>query len=325
MSKNITDPSLKKLFELVPGAQHARTLESVTGFIDQGGSVFDMLKLGHRGVVETFGLDSADAQVLLDRATSLAVYSAREFREQRLVRSGPPNPLHRTGITAQTNTPSFEDLFKPDWEGASPSQSPDSSISPAAYFLRLVLLARALETRAGDNLELIAFEKRRPDLTQLIIDATSMYQIMPTVTLVNEILESIIETHINTPESGTRSEAKPDLIVDDKMLETRFPHRSMPFEWYAQQYKLVLGKNKLSLGEVVRSIDRSAPYFKQPGARGDRSDIALHQSCNIGPQQQHLLTENFVIESGAVKFYEDNFGSTSTNLEDSVHFCAQTS
>ena len=331
MSKDITDPSLKQLFELVPGTSDAKTLDSYAGFIEEGGSVFDMLKLGRQGVIDTFGLDNHSAQVLLEKATSLAVYTAREFREQRLVRSGPPNPLHRTGIRARVESPTFDCLFHPDWEGASPSQSPDSRISPAAYFLRLVVLARDLEERSMGSAGLITFETRRPDLTQLIIDATSMYQIMPTVTLVNEVLESIIKTHINKPEAepGTKSEPdpepKPELMVDDIMLKTRFPHRSMPFEWYAQQYKLVLGENKLSLGEVVRSIDRSAPYFKQSGARGDWSDIALHQSCNIGPQQQRLLTENFVLSGVAVQFYKDNFGSTEANLKDSVHFCAQTS
>lgn len=318
MSKDFIDPPLKQLFELAPGTLDRSIQVNYERFIEEGGTVFKMLKMGRQVVVEAFGLHSRQAQALLDKAMSLAVYTAREFREQRLVRLGPPNPLHRTGIRALVETPTFDDLFDPDWEGASPSQSPDSSISPAAYFLRLVLLARDLEERAKGNPGLITFETRRPDLTQLIIDTTSMFQIKPTVTLVNEVLESIIKTYL-TPA------LLQDQVVDDQLLQTRFPHRSMPFEWYAEQYKLVLGENKLSLGEVVRCIDRSAPYFKQPGVRGDLSDIALHQSCNIGPQGQRLLTENFVAAGGAEKFYKDNFGSTETALVDSVHFCAQTS
>ncbi|ALI00396.1 virulence plasmid 28 protein [Pseudomonas sp. FW306-02-F02-AA] len=322
MSRDFTDSSLKKLFELTPGAHDLATQTRCDHFIAEGGSVFELLKMGRQGVVETFGLHSCDAQVLLDKAMSLAVYTAREFREQRLVSSVPPNPLHRTGISSLVETPTFGDLFKPKWGNASPSESPDSSISPAAYFLRLVLLARDLEQREKGGAGLITFETRRPDLTRLVIDTASMFQIKPTVVLVNEVLESIIKTFIGPA-------VLKDQVVDDLLLVTRFPHQSMPFEWYAEQWKQVLEEIKLSLGEVVRTIDGTAPYFKQPGARGDLSDIALHQSCNIGPQGQRLLTENFLPADAdndqLTKFYKDNFGSTETHMKDSVHFCAQTS
>jgi hypothetical protein len=319
MSNSHSNPALKQLFDLMPGALDASVTENLGHFIDNGGSVYKMLKMGRQRVVETFGLHSPDAQVLLDKAMALALHTAREFREQRLVRPGPPNPLHRTGIRAWGDGPDFDYLFDPDWECASPSQSPDSSISPAAYFLFLVMLARDLEARSERGPGLITFETRRPDLVKLIIDTTSMFQIKPTVTLVSEVLESIIKTFL-TPAALT------DRVVDDHLLETRFPFRSMPFEWYFEQWTQVLEANKLSLGEVVRTIDESGPYFKQPGARGDFSDIALHQSCNIGPQGQRLLTENFLpADSQWAGFYIDNFGSTQENLKDSVHFCAKTS
>lgn len=321
MGKAFTNPSLKKLLT-VPTKTRTKTgkkaMPKSATFIKNGGSVFDILKMGQQGVVQAFGLNSTEAQALLEKAESLALHIAREYREQRLVRNGPANPLHRTGIRAHVDTPTFDYLFKPHWENASPSQCLDSSISPAAYFLRLVILARELEARAKGGTGLITFETRRPDLTQLIIDTTSAFQIKPTVALVNEVMESIIKTFL-TPV------LQEDEVVDDQLLETRFPHRSMPYERYAEQYKLVLGENKLLLGDVVQAIDPSFPYFKQPGARGDLADIALHQSCNFGPQQQRLLTENWVSASGAVPFYNDNFGSTEALLKDSVHFCAQTS
>src|SRR5689334_5446791 len=170
MSKAITDPPLKQLFEM----QDPTMMGLGTDFMAKGGSVFDVLNMGLKGVAQTFGLQADAAQVLLDKAKSLAVHSAREYREQRLVRKGPPNPLHRTGIRALVDTPTFDDLFNPDWEAAAPAQSLDSSISPAAYFLRLVELARALEERAVKKK--FTFEARRPDLTSLIIDPTSAFQ-----------------------------------------------------------------------------------------------------------------------------------------------------
>jgi hypothetical protein len=192
MSNDSTTP-LKQLLELTPGAYEPTVQSNFEHFVAKGGSVFDLLKLGRQQVVETFGLHSRTAQLLMDRAQSLAVYTAREFREQRLVTQAPPNPLHRTGVQALVaDAPTFDDLFDPDWEGASPSQSPDSSISPAAYFVRLIILARDLENRAGSKNDLISLDRRRPDLDDLLIDSVSMFQIKPTVTLVNEVVESII-------------------------------------------------------------------------------------------------------------------------------------
>jgi len=323
MSNDSTTP-LKQLLELTPGAYEPTVQSNFEHFVAKGGSVFDLLKLGRQQVVETFGLHSRTAQLLMDRAQSLAVYTAREFREQRLVTQAPPNPLHRTGVQALVaDAPTFDDLFDPDWEGASPSQSPDSSISPAAYFVRLIIMARDLENRAGSKNDLISLDRRRPDLDDLLIDSVSMFQIKPTVTLVNEVLESIIKDFIKKNPAPANAD---DKVVDDRLLETRFPLRSMPFEWYAEQWKQVLEENKLSLGEVVRAIDLTAPYFKQTGVHGNLSDIALRQSCNIGPQGQRLLLENFLPANGDfVPFYKRDFGSTGDALKDSVHFCAQTS
>ncbi|MGF6087704.1 Tc toxin subunit A [Pseudomonas sp. 18173] len=323
MSNDSTSP-LRQLLDLTPGTDEPAVQSSYERFVAEGGSVFDLLKLGRQEVVETFGLHSRAAQALLDKARSLAVHTAREFREQRLVTHAPPNPLHRTGIRALVDTPTFDDLFDPDWEGASPSQSPDSSISPAAYFVRLVMLARDLERRAAGGTGLIKLNDRRPELDDLVIDSVSMFQIKPTVTLVNEVLESIIKSFIDKNPAPANAD---DKVVDDRLLETRFPFRTMPFEWYAEQWKQVLEENKLSLGEVVRAIDLTAPYFKQSGVQGNLSDIALRQSCNIGPQGQRILLENFLFPNNPDKaaFYKRDFGSTGEALKDSVHFCAQTS
>ncbi|MBV6825218.1 Tc toxin subunit A [Pseudomonas sp. PD9R] len=325
MSNEFTPP-LKQLLDLIPGTAEPAIQRSYEEFVADGGSVFELLKRGRQNVVETFGLHSRDAQALLDRAASLAVFTAREFREQRLVNHAPLNPLHRTGIRSRIDTPTFDDLFNPDWEGFSPSQSPDSSISPAAYFVRLVIMARDLERRAAGGVGRITLDDRRPDLAQLVIDSVSMFQIKPTVTLVNEVLESIIESFIDDNPVPANAD---DKVVDDRLLETRFPFRSMPFEWYAEQWKQVLTQNKLSLGEVVRVIDLTAPYFKQSGIHGNYSDIALRQSCNIGPQGQRMLLEIFLSPDSPAPeiaaFYKRNFGSTFEDLKDSVHFCAQTS
>ncbi len=318
MSKDI-NPSLKQLFELIPDTDKVETGDRVTRFIEEGGSVFRLLEMGHQGVVERFGLHSTTARLLMDQAKSLALYAARQYREQLLVAQTPVNPLHQTGIQALVESPTYDELFKPNWEGYSPSGSPDSSNGAAAYLVRLMELITELEKRADVNA--IKLDVRRPDISRLTIDEKSMFQIKPTVGVVSQVLENIIKESIG-------AEALKDQVVDDRLLETRFPFRSMPFEWYYLQMNLVLRENQLLLGNVVQAIDPDSPYFKNSGARGKLLDIVLDQSCNIGPQAQKLLLEPFLLkptEQDRVAFFKANFGSTVELLKDSVHFCDRTS
>lgn len=336
MSQDMSNPALEQLFRLIPGTEDQSTMSRCEDFVRKGGTVFDLLDLGVRGVVDTFNLHLSAANVLLEKATVLAVSSERAYRERQLVRQSPPNPLHRTGIRARSNTPTFEQ-FNPDWENCTPSQSPDANNGPNAYLVRLCQMARDLEKRAGDKP--VSVSDRRPDIEKLLLGPVSLYQIKSTVTLVNEVLEEIIKTSVNL---------QSDQVVDDLMLETRFPFRSMPFEWYYLQWSQVLKQNKISLGAVVRTIDPTAPYFTQKGAHGSFSDVALRQSCDMGPLAQALVTENFLAAAPSAEdnnglteadsqrqgtaaptpqeqFIKDNFGTTEENLKDSVHFCAQTS
>lgn len=317
MSKAFTNPPLKQLLDSVPAVRGAETRTKCANYIKAGGSVFGMLEMGREGVMETFGVSDESAQALLERASSLALHAARQFREQQLVRQGPENPLHRSGASALIEMPNFNDLFRTNWEGASPPNTMSARNFAVAYFVHLITLARDLEARAAGGAGLITLDKRRPDLANLVIDATATFQVKPTVKLFNEILEKIIEAYL-APALEDNNQ-----VVDDVLRVTRFPHRSMPFEWYKEQYTGVLDQNRLLLGHVVRAIDPPAPYFKEPGVRGPLSDIALQLSCRLGPQQQQLLTERFVVAGNEVKFYLDNFNSTAAKLLDSVHFCAK--
>jgi hypothetical protein len=336
MSQDMSNPALDQLFRLIPGTADQSTMSRCQDFVRNGGTVFDLLDLGARGIVDTFNLHLSAANVLLEKATVLAVSCERAYRERQLVTQSPPNPLHRNGIRARSKTPTF-DQFNPDWENSTPSQSPDANNGPNAYLVRLCKMARDLEKSAGGKVIKVA--DRRPDIEKLRLDPVSLYQIKPTVALVNEVLEEIIKASV--PE-------KADYAVDDLMLDVRFPFRSMPFEWYHRQWSLVLKQNGILLGAVVRTIDPTAPYFTQPGAHGSFSDVALRQSCDMGPLAQSLLTENFlasaasledphgltessgqwqadVVPTPAERFIKDNFGTTEEKLKDSVFFCDQVS
>src|SRR5471030_71565 len=108
MSQDFTNPALEQLFRLAPSADVQSTSEEVQAFIEQGGSVFDLLKLGRKGVVDTFGLHSLDAQTLMDKATSLRCMWRGSFASSAWCAMCPPihctRPALRRGWTRPAST-----------------------------------------------------------------------------------------------------------------------------------------------------------------------------------------------------------------------------
>jgi hypothetical protein len=220
----------------------------------------------------------------------------------------------------------------------------DANDSPAAYFVELYRKALELEERAEDTAgEKIKLKERRPDLATREINPEMAYRVTPTVVLVNEVLNGIIEAH--APAQAWENDA-----VDDRLLKARYPMTTLPFEWYREQWDYVLKENDLSLGDVVRIADADSPYFKQPGAHGNRSEIAMRQASGLGPAMQALLLEDrytFSVEpqsagsnpridprSGRIdphpqttndEFFQTNFGASYKDLQDVVKFCTHAS
>ena len=149
MSNSHSNPALEQLFRLALDTGEPSIMSRCQGFIQEGGTVFDLLDMGPQGIVKKFDVHLQDAHGFLEQATVLAVHAAREFSEHQLVLQGPPNPLHHTGIRPPGDSPTFDDLFETDWENCTPAQSPDAHNGPCAYLVRLYELARELEAAAG--------------------------------------------------------------------------------------------------------------------------------------------------------------------------------
>ena len=335
---------ISQLFDTTVGQERMQSLAQGRRFIEENGSVMQLVQLGRQGLMDSLGLTSHEAQLLLDKANSTLVHVARQFRTHRTVRHLPRNPLHYTGINAMVEGPNYDKLFDPDWAATTPVGSLDANDSPAAYLIELLKKVWELEQRVESQaLQKIALQTRRPDVTTRIIDPQMAYQMTPTVVLVNEVLGSIIEKDTETPLATGE-------VLDDRLLGTRYPMTSLPFEWYQEQWEYVLQQNKLSLGDVVRIADPVSPYFKEAGAHGGRSGIAMRQASGLGPVMQALLLEDrykMAAERGGEpkyqrvdartgridpdpqtadeNFFMDNFGAGYMQLLDAVKFCNQTS
>lgn len=346
MTKDTSGRSLiSQLFDTTVGQERMKSLSQGRQFLEEEeGSVLKLVKLGRQGLMDSLGLTSHEAQLVLDKAHSTLVHVARQFRTHRTIRHVPRNLLHYTGIDALLDAPNYEKLFDLDWAATTPVGSLDANDSPAAYFIELFKKALELEkrdeTKAAEKIPLL---KRRPDLATRVIDPQMAYRMTPTVVLVNEVLGSIIENHPETPLATSE-------VIDDRLLNTRYPMTSLPFEWYQEQWDYVLQQNEFSLGDIVRIADPASPYFKEEGAHGGRSAIAMRQASGLGPVMQALLLEDryqMAAERSAEPTYQrvdartgridpdpqttdedffmDNFGASHADLLDAVKFCNQTS
>jgi hypothetical protein len=345
MTKETSRSSLiSKLFDLTVGRERMGSLTQGEHFIEDNGSVLQLVQMGHQGLMDTFGFNSQEARLVLDKSNSVLVHVARQFRNHRLTRHAPRNPLHYTGINALVDSPNYEKMFNTNWGSTTPVSSLDANDSPAAYFVELFSKALELEKRADINAaKKIKLQGRRPDLATRVIDPQMAYQMTPTVVLVNEVLGRIIEKQTDAPLLA-------DEVVDDRLLMARYPMTSLPFEWYQEQWDHVLQQNDLNLGDVVRIADPVFPYFKEAGAHGGRSKIAMRQASGLGPAMQALLLESRYLmtagesndekaqridpRSGRIdpdpqltndNFFIANFGASYDDLLDVVKFCTQTS
>ena len=228
-------------------------------------------------------LGNVQAQTLHQRASALAVLAARHYREQRLTAAQPAEQPWRTGVRALVDGPTFESQFSPSWSDNCTPGSIEATTSPAAYLTSLWTFAtQTLEPKA-DPAKAIPLADRRPDLAGLVLDNQSLSEVVPTLSLVNEILESAARKDLDDHNERQRT-------VDDALLEARYPF-ILPFERYMSQINRVLGRKDQALGDLVRQLDPAFPYFSQGRLHSPRSDDALQMDLGVGPEQRALLLE----------------------------------
>ncbi|UVM51769.1 Tc toxin subunit A [Pseudomonas sp. B21-015] len=294
-------------------------------YIAQNPSVFDLIKLGAGGL-QKLGLGREQAHSLIARGNALALYMARVYREQSL--RAAPTPDDEKALVP---LPTYTEQFNPDINGAAPPGSPEHGASTTAYMVALREWVRDYIVPQGDPAQAIALEARRPDVDQLLIDEMAINHVQSRLEIASAVLEAQISSwsHIHYP------------TVKAYLRTIRF-HNSLPYDHDWESLTHVVGEavKKGALGDIIRRVDLDYPYFKNPGARGDRADVALQLSSGIGPLHLSLLLEDpyFPLngamanvplwrvdprtrlvdadpQKSADDFYPDNFGSLANFLE----------
>jgi len=256
------------------GKRRIRVPKALDRQLAKSDSVFDLIKLSV-GQLQNLGLQREEAESLLARGRALALYIARLYRQQEL-RAATGNK------DALVTLPTYPQLFTPDNDLAAPAGSPEHSASTTAYMVALREWVRDYIKPQG-GADAIPLEERRSDVDQLLIDESAIGQVKSRVDINSRVLEAQILSHVGADFS----------TVKDYLRSIRFPH-TMPYDHDRVSIRHVVRQvvKNGSLGEIIRRLDRQYPYFKNPGARGARDDVAFQQSIGIGPGSLALLLED---------------------------------
>ncbi|MDR6925469.1 Tc toxin subunit A [Pseudomonas sp. BE134] len=265
-------------------------------YIEDGGSIFPLVEKGVLGLVRDFNMSPDDARRFLRRANSMAIYVRRQFIEHSL-RSHETDEVGATsGLLSMVSGPSFEMLFRPEFDSFCPPQALESLASPVAYLIELLRwIEQRIESVSSSN-EKLPLHDRRKDLKPLPVDQNAVYRSVSAVDIIVPVLETFIAEH----------DARLD--VEDAMIEARYPN-GLPYYQHWETLDAVAHHQGLSVGNFVHLVDNSAPYFLQRQAWDADAGRALAHASRLGPYQRRLLTEPPVESESREGFYSQNFGA----------------
>jgi hypothetical protein len=317
MTTSPNRPSLQ-LFNQLFDVQRSKEYSALKEYLEDDGAFFSLAEKGARGLMRDYGLSAQDAQRFIRAANALAIVVRRQFIERTscLDEATPYQPS--SGLLSIVAGPSYEVLFRPNFDLMCPPNALESWTSPAAYLIDLLRWIRdRIETEA--DADAILLHERRHDLKSLMIDANAVYQPASAVDIIVSVLETFIKEH------------KPSVVdVDEAMSTAHYPN-TLPYyrDWTTINH--VARLNGMSVGKVARTVDLSFPYFLQHNAKSEESGGALLHGSRLGPYQREMLTMPLLDSTDPdelEEFYHLNFGSDGIykwqNLNQIKHFCERT-
>ncbi|EAA8951145.1 virulence protein SpvA [Salmonella enterica] len=165
----------------------------------------------------------------------------------------------------------------------------------------------------GEN-DIISLSTRRPDLAELMLDNDAVNQVVPSLQLVNEILEQSVTPYVSMINSKS--------TVSEVLATTRYPTQ-LPYHYPHQQALLSLKDSDESLQAVIKKADTTWPYFVKENLITGNAENVLLLGSDLAPEQLSIITEKANINAD---FYKENFGVECNNysiFKDPAILCHQ--
>ena len=279
-------------------------------------SVFDIVRQPKKIFIESLSGERINRQMagaVYDTSAGLATQLYRQFLSTK--HQVMDSPMSVGGL--MKNGPTWQNLFLEDWSSYCLNNAPEANDSPVSYLAWLYNQALDFEAQMG-NASIISLTERRPDLPQLVIDDAAINQVIPSLQLVNEVLESSIEPYIQEATNKT---------VNETLSVTRYP-KNLPYHYPHQQTLLSLKNAALSLHEVIKKTDITWPWFTATDLALAVSGMSLVLGNNLAPEQQTILTEpDNASADDLTAFYTANYGTVTADysiFNDVTFFTEQT-
>lgn len=295
-------------------------------------SVFDIVRVPRNTFINRHQQDfGQDTQKVYDLAVGYATQLSRLFKKNALAGAtvaatspallrGVQNSqdLQATQLGAlEQNIPTYASLFNETWTQYCLTSAPEALDSPVSYLSFLYQQALDWENAAGSAVNSVFhLSQRRPDLPGLLLDDDAINQVIPTLDIVNDVLEAAIAPSV--PESTT---------VDKTLSTTRYPN-TLPYHYPHQQVLTALEDKPVVLQDIIQQADVTWPLFTGDTFSSVLADTAKKLGSNLAPEQQHIVAE--AVNASTDAWYQANYGVASaasavTELEDREVFLQKTS
>ncbi|HEA0266382.1 TPA: virulence protein SpvA [Salmonella enterica] len=211
------------------------------------------------------------------------------------------------------NGPTWQTLFAENWSEYCQTSAPEANDSPVSYLSWLYNQALSYEKQMGEN-DIISLSTRRPDLAELMLDNDAVNQVVPSLQLVNEILEQSVTPYVSMINSKS--------TVSEVLATTRYPTQ-LPYHYPHQQALLSLKDSDESLQAVIKKADTTWPYFVKENLITGNAENVLLLGSDLAPEQLSIITEKANINAD---FYKENFGVECNNysiFKDPAILCHQ--
>ncbi|MDE9436786.1 hypothetical protein KKI95_12830 [Xenorhabdus bovienii] len=270
-------------------------------------SVFDIVRIPREQFIKkhrhSLGRNTGK---IYDLAIGYAHQIARSFRKSCLTRAVGQSLRGPFSVSG----PDYSSQFPAEvWTGLSPAGAPEANDGVVHYAAVLYQLALEREGDAGSNTTTMnRLEKRRPDISSLIVDDKAINEEIPQLQVVTEVLSAAIRA--TDAENLTGLSA-----VNEKLSTSRYPN-SFPFDFGHTQIQAAQREINQTLQALTQSLDADMPSaWLSPTTPLAGDNLARQQvmACGLGPEQQRILIETDDSLSGEggknlPAFYESNFG-----------------
>ncbi|EBU3310606.1 virulence protein SpvA [Salmonella enterica] len=288
-------------------------------------SIFDILKLSKSEFTcKHQGLFGAKASKIYDTASGYATQIMLLFRKTYLAQAVQTSVYSTqlqdsNSVVLTKGGPTWQTLFADDWREYCQNGTPEAIDSPVAYLSWLYNQATNFESQMGvDNI--IPLAVRRPDLAELMLDNDAINQVVPSLQLVNEVLEQSVTPYVNNVAQNTS--------VSEMLATTRYP-TLLPYHYPHQQALLSLEASDESLQNIIKKTDIAWPYFVKQNLRAGKAETAWQLESNLAPEQRNIIIETFADSTTELtNFYHQSLGMNSSSFEQFVNsniFCQQLS